>query len=113
MNRKPNQFRKTKLPLIILFCVFLLVSCKRAENICTLTPEQAPEIRGFRLGMSFEEIQKKFPEICKPYTETENKVVFQLLFFKRPNTDCEPIKYGKAQYFLNPEQYNYSKLLFK
>jgi len=35
------------------------------EKVCTLSPEQAPEIRGFRLGMSREQVENKIPRnIC-------------------------------------------------
>ncbi|HEX8197859.1 MAG TPA: hypothetical protein VF571_16830 [Pyrinomonadaceae bacterium] len=50
--------------LLILFCIFIVSSCKKAEIPCNLTPEQAPEIRGIRLGMSYNEIANKFRIKC-------------------------------------------------
>lgn len=50
--------------LIILLCIFIFSSCKKAENPCNLTPEQAPEIRGIRLGMSYDDISEKFRIKC-------------------------------------------------
>ena len=52
--------------LTLIACVTLVAagqtpSGSTAESKCTLTPEQAPEIRGVRLGMSAEQLQSLFP----------------------------------------------------
>ena len=58
---------------IVLFALSLLMfslSCQtktaetEPENVCNLTPEQIPEIRGFKLGMSIEEVRNKFADFC-------------------------------------------------
>jgi hypothetical protein len=64
MKKKRKLFTETKPLLVILFCIFIISSCKKPENLCTLTPEQAPEIRGIKLGMSYDEISEKFRIKC-------------------------------------------------
>jgi hypothetical protein len=58
--------------IIILFSFLITTSCSqpkteelKPENVCTLTPEQAPEVRGFRLGMTLEQVVNKYPRLCK------------------------------------------------
>ncbi|HEU4794900.1 MAG TPA: hypothetical protein VFT02_04670 [Pyrinomonadaceae bacterium] len=58
-----------KYPLVLTFvaCVALLTgsqtpSSSSAGSTCTLTPQQAPEIRGLRLGMSAEQLLTLFPD---------------------------------------------------
>jgi hypothetical protein len=46
--------------LLFSFLVILQLSCA-SEKPCTLKLEQAPELRGLRLGMSVSDIQKRFP----------------------------------------------------
>ncbi len=58
-----------KLLPIILFTLFLITSCNKGdvekpENVCTLTPEQAPEVRGFRLGMPYRDVVERFHIDC-------------------------------------------------
>lgn len=53
--------------------LILFANCGRTQ-VCTLTPNQMPEINGFRLGMTFDEINQKFGLNCnlvKPYTVKE------------------------------------------
>jgi hypothetical protein len=38
---------------------------------CTLTQAAAPALRGFRLGMSYAEVQKRFPGLSKPATTVD------------------------------------------
>lgn len=55
--------------VITLFSILLLTSCKsepaKIDKLCTLTLEQFPEIRGFRIGMTLEQILQKYPTLCK------------------------------------------------
>lgn len=67
------KFIKTliKTLVILSFCVFNF-SCSSTKtetptNICTLTPEQAPEVRGLNLGMTQEQIKQKFPDLFEEY----------------------------------------------
>ncbi len=69
MNEPHKSLSHFKALSIILFSLFLLVSCNKVnvekpENVCTLTPEQVPEVRGFRLGMSYDAVKQRFPGIC-------------------------------------------------
>ncbi len=53
--------------IVLLFCILIISSCKKPDNPynpCSLTPEQAPEIRGIKLGMSYDEIAEKFRIKC-------------------------------------------------
>ncbi len=36
----------------------------KEANVCTLTPEQAPAVKGLRLGMSYDEVAQKFRAKC-------------------------------------------------
>lgn len=61
----------------VLFSLCIFTSCKqfkteepKVENVCTLTSEQTPEVRGFQLGMTFEQIVNKYPRLCKLPQET-------------------------------------------
>lgn len=45
---------------VFLIAVVLSFACSKP---CKLTPENAPELRGFRLGMTLDEIKKKFPNL--------------------------------------------------
>lgn len=60
--------RFSTLTCIVLVTTFLL-SCNssifRRENLCSLSPEQAPEIRGFKIGMTVGEIRQEYPSVCK------------------------------------------------
>lgn len=72
-NRNPTLFKSF---FLILFSLSVFVSCNKnsdeyvgtttikSENVCTLKPEQMPEVRGFRLGMTYDELKKRFPNIC-------------------------------------------------
>jgi hypothetical protein len=69
MNKNINALCRLKLLLIVLFSFFLFASCKKAEvekpeNVCTLTAEQIPDVRGFQLGMPYDVIKERFPSIC-------------------------------------------------
>lgn len=44
----------------LLFITFFNLACSKP---CNLTPENAPELRGFRLGMTLDEIKRKFPNL--------------------------------------------------
>ena len=53
--------------LTLIACVTLLAAGQTPsgsvpDSKCTLTPEQSPEIRGVRLGMTTEQLQNMFPE---------------------------------------------------
>lgn len=65
-----------KLIFIILSSLFLFASCnkrdvEKPENVCTLTPEQLPELRGFRLGISYDAIKERFPRLCSATKDTK------------------------------------------
>lgn len=53
-------------PAIYLFFLLLWVFQFACSQPCTLTPEQAPEMRGFRLLMSVEEIRAKYKDFPIP-----------------------------------------------
>ena len=55
--------RYTRLLLAAIFALCLAAAhAQQAQaQVCTLTVEQAPELRGFRLGMTTEEIRARFP----------------------------------------------------
>lgn len=62
-----NRFLITSL-FILAIPVFSLschTSPEKPENVCTLTPEQIPEIRGFRLGMKNDEVRNNFADFCE------------------------------------------------
>lgn len=48
--------------LLVLGLIVGIVSSCAVQERCTVKMEQSPEIRGFRLGMSMSDIQKRFPE---------------------------------------------------
>jgi hypothetical protein len=52
--------------LIILLLVAGVVSACKSEQPCTIKLEQSPELRGFRLGMSVSESQRRFPGFATP-----------------------------------------------
>lgn len=89
---------------VILVFLLLTAACRK-ENVCTLTPEQSPEIRGFRLEMPYEDIIKRFPEICRPYSEEANKMNL-FLYFDNKETDCNLKTKGIDEAHLNPEKYS-------
>lgn len=64
MNLRPRKLLPLKLALVALVTLFITSSCRKAENACTLTPEQAPVIKGLRLGMSYDEVIQKFRVKC-------------------------------------------------
>jgi hypothetical protein len=47
--------------LIITFTVLLLALTSVARAQCTLKPEESPEVRGLKLGQSYEDVKKGFP----------------------------------------------------
>jgi len=50
--------------LLLNLCFFvLLFSSCAVKKPCTLKLEQAPELRGLKLGMTLQEIQKKYPNV--------------------------------------------------
>jgi hypothetical protein len=51
--------------LIFTFAVSLVCACHKDEP-CTVQYEQSPELRGFRLGMSISDIQRRFPGFPTP-----------------------------------------------
>ena len=51
---------KQSLFLILISAIFFCSSCSQP---CTLTPASAPELRGFRLGMTLDEIKRKYPKL--------------------------------------------------
>jgi hypothetical protein len=51
----------TRIRLITLTLAVLLHLACTVDKPCTVTMENAPELRGFRLGMSLSDIQKRFP----------------------------------------------------
>ena len=96
---KHTKIFKIILSFTISVSFLLLISCKdskteqpKIENVCTLTPEQFPEIRGFRLGMSLDQILKKYPPtFCKsnnPKPETSMSVSIYLLKDSETSTSC-------------------------
>jgi hypothetical protein len=48
--------------LALCFIVLAQVACSSSGKPCIVELEQAPELRGFRLGMSLEDIRKRFPK---------------------------------------------------
>jgi len=66
MNKNINSIYLPALIFLIL-SLLLFTSCKKAEepeNVCTLTAEQLPDVRGFQIGMSYDAIKQRFPNIC-------------------------------------------------
>lgn len=66
------ELSKNRFLLISLFILTITVfslSChqnlEKPENVCTLTLEQIPEVRGFRLGMKYYEVKNKFADFCE------------------------------------------------
>jgi len=55
--------------LIILLLIFVLILQSACSQPCTLTVEQAPEIRGFSLLMNVKEIQAKHRNFPTPTTD--------------------------------------------
>ena len=55
-----------KLNLLKLCLVALFLNSCAVEKPCTLIPEQAPELRGFKLGLSLPEVRQKFPDFPQP-----------------------------------------------
>lgn len=53
---------RIKLFFATVFLSFIVLSFACSKP-CNLTPENAPELRGFRLGMTLDEIKKKFPNL--------------------------------------------------
>jgi hypothetical protein len=49
------------LPLLL----FVLTAQSLAQSTCSLTLEQAPEVRGFKLGQEYEVVKKQIPEFEK------------------------------------------------
>lgn len=94
---------RAKLTFVFFICLLLFCSCKR-ENVCSLTPQQSPEIRGFRLGMPYEEIEKRFDEVNLPYSEKDSKFkVFLSLYDSNPQKWAE--SEGSAPYNLSRQKY--------
>ncbi len=79
MNRKICNYN-----LIILILVFLFTSCSNTKapnpyysGSCDLTVKTSPELRGFRLGMSVDEIIAKYPQIqIKPTKQSCCKTIY-------------------------------------
>jgi hypothetical protein len=105
MNEKINASVRKKLILTVLVCIFIISSCKK-ENVCSLTPEQSPEIRGFKLGMSYDAIVKRFPEACKPYIEKQGKFNVNFYFGHGEKSTCEADDSGIAGYNLLHENHS-------
>ena len=114
MNRHNKSLLHFKLLFIILFSLFFFVSCSKSEidsktkiqdsetkpikseNVCTLTPEQVPDVRGFRIGMSFEQIEKRYPHLLKPL-DPDSKIVGASFFFR---SEFPSDELGKTQKML-------------
>lgn len=64
MRKIGKLFTETKPLLVALVCIFIISSCRKPQTVCTLTTEQAPEIRGIKLGMSYDEISERFRAKC-------------------------------------------------
>jgi hypothetical protein len=73
------QMRAVPLMLLALGCTLLSAACSPTHfqdgpppaigavpQKCTLTLAAAPVLRGFRLGMGYAEVQKRFPGLSKP-----------------------------------------------
>lgn len=64
------SIRRTVLITVTLAAFLLLSACSKpasnAPQRCTLTVKQAPEVRGFRLGMGYKELQERFPQLKSP-----------------------------------------------
>ncbi len=57
------MFLYFRITLIGIF-LFTCLSCTKVERVCTLKPEQAPEVRGFKLGMHYEDVVRRFGSNC-------------------------------------------------
>lgn len=67
MNTFVKKPQPIKLVFIVLLSVLIFSSCK-SDNLCSLTFNQSPEIRGFRLGMTREQVEQKVPRsICSNF----------------------------------------------
>ena len=84
--------------IFIVFLVVLTSSCKfskseslKAENVCTLTTEQVPEVRGFRFGMSLEEILKNYPNLCSlPQVRPNSELSITVYKYQTPRPSDKP-----------------------
>src|SRR6185369_3911595 len=56
-----RQLSLTRIQLIALTSAVLLHLACTVDKPCTVTIDNAPELRGFRLGMSLSDIQRRFP----------------------------------------------------
>lgn len=61
--KKFKNFRRWARLLVLSLIALTYVACSQP---CTLTLEQAPELRGFRLGMNLEQIQRRFQGFPNP-----------------------------------------------
>lgn len=64
--------RRTPPLTLVLAALLLMPACSKphlqqpasiAPQRCTLSVRQAPQVRGFRLGMSYKELQERFPQL--------------------------------------------------
>jgi hypothetical protein len=65
MNFRSKESNMVSVFVAISICVFIMLSTSCSQP-CTLRVETAPELRGFRLGMSIEQIQNKFRGLSIP-----------------------------------------------
>lgn len=77
--------------VITVLSALLLTSCNsqpsKVDNLCSLTNEQFPEVRGFRIGMTLEQILQKYPTLCKSDETVSNSV----LIIKTSYQDLPPV----------------------
>ena len=56
--------RYTRFLLAILSCLCLAAAARAQQSqVCTLNVEQSPELRGFRLGMTADQVKARVPDI--------------------------------------------------
>jgi hypothetical protein len=84
--------------LTMIACLTLLIAGQTpsgsasGQSPCSLTPEQSPEIRGVRLGMSTEQLHKLFPEV-----NNRQRIDGGITASKQPDA------FGAASFGLHPD----------
>lgn len=78
----------------------------KPTKVCTLTPEQMPEIRGFRLGGSLQDLVNKYPANCKLNREMETDYSVDMVFNipKENNSEVKDCS-GSIYYYYDKNQY--------
>ena len=69
----------------------MLVSSCAVKKPCTLKLEQAPELRGLKLGMALQDIQKKYPNLSSPKGVGYGKSFLSIETVKYP--ELKDVKY--------------------